>query len=154
MSAITPEACAKHIASLLGMSVTAKKGAATDLKGPLAAGLVDDEQKKLCCVMQFDLPSAGSTGAALSRIPSGAVQDGIKKGVLEPGLMENFQEIANVLTVLTTTGVGRRTILRKVCQGPDAASPEVTEFLKTAKTKIYMQISVPGYPSGSFAIIY
>jgi hypothetical protein len=148
MSAITPEAAAKHIGALLGMNVTIKKAAPTDLKGATAVGLVDDEEKALCCVVQCDLAAAGSTGAGLSRIPAGAVQDCLKKGTLEPGLMENFHEIVNVLTVLTTAELGRRTILRNVTQGKDATAPDVAGFVAKAKTKIFMQVTVPGYPPG------
>jgi hypothetical protein len=153
MSAITPEATAKHIGALLGMNVVGKKAAPTDLKGALAVGIVEDEAKALCCVVQGDLPAAGSTGAALSRIPAGAVTDSLKKGTLEDGLMENFHEVVNVLTVLTTAQLGRRTILRSTLQGKAATDAAVTEFVSKAKTKIYVHLTVPGYAGGVLAFI-
>lgn len=152
MSAITPDGAAKHIGSLLGMPVVVKKGAPADLKGPLAVALINDEQNQLVCVIQFDMASAGSAGAALSRIPAGAVQDAMKKGTLEPGLMENFHEIVNLLTVLTTGALGKRTILGAVAQGKDATPAAAQAFVTKAKNKSFMQLVVPGYPTGTFAL--
>lgn len=149
MTAITPEAAAKHVAALVGMSVSAKKAMPTDLKGPQVLALIDDEAKQLVCILQFDFNAAGSLGASLSRIPAGAVQELAKKGgVLDASLEENFHEIANVLTVLTTQAVGRRTILRGLKQGKDVSAPELQSFITKSKNKTFMKFDVQGYPGG------
>ena len=111
MTDITPDAVCKHLASLLGVPVKLTAAKPTDLKGPVAIATMHDEAGSLCYLMHCDLAGAASTGAALSRIPMGAVQDAIKKGVIEEGLLENFREVANIMTVLTTAAAGKRTIL-------------------------------------------
>lgn len=149
MTAITPDAAAKHIGALLGIAVSAKKAAPADLKGPRVVAQIRDEEKNLVCIILFDLGAAGSTGAALSRIPQGAVQDSIKRGVLEEGLFDNAHEIANVLTVLTTQALGRRSILQSIKQSKDAAADKDAQtFISAAKNTIFMQLTVPGYPGG------
>jgi hypothetical protein len=149
MTAITPEAAAKHVAALVGINVTAKKAMPTDLKGPQVLAMVDDEEKKLVCVIQFDFNAAGSLGAALSRIPAGSIQDLARKGgVLDENLEGNFHEIANVLTVLTTAAIGRRTILRGLKQGKAVTEPEAQGFISKAKNKTFMKFDVQGYPGG------
>lgn len=153
MSAITSEGAAKHIAALLGVGVTAKKGQPADLKGPLVVGVVQDEQGELVCLMQFDLNAAGSVGAALSRIPAGAVQDSVRRGALDESLLGNFHEVANVLTVLTTAAIERRTILRGVKQGKEASDPDFVAFASKAKAKLVGQLAIQGYPAGNFGFL-
>lgn len=154
MSAITTEAVAKHIASLLGLNVVAKKGQAADLKGNPVIGIIEDEANALVCLLQFDLAGAGSVGAALSRVPSGAVQDDLRRGALDESLLANFHEVANVLTVLTTAAIGRRTILRGIKHGKDALTADHKTFISKAANKLYGQLSIQGYPNGNFAFFY
>lgn len=154
MNAITPEATAKHIAALVGVHVTAKKALPTDLKGPQVLALIDDENKQLSCILQCDFNAAGSMGAALSRIPPGTIQELLRKGgVLDEGLEGNFHEIANVLTVLTTAALGKRTILRGLKQGKAVSEPDLQGFLGKSKNKTFMKVDVQGYPGGVFAFV-
>lgn len=153
MSAITVEGTAKHIAALMGLTVTAKKGQPADLKGPTAVGVVVDEAGETVCLIQFDMASAASVGAALSRVPAGAAQDAIRRNNMDEVLMGNFHEVINVLTVLTTAAVGRRTILKHTKQGKEAQDPALTAFAAAAKTKIHGQLTVQGYPGGHFAFV-
>lgn len=153
MSAITVEGAAKHIAALMGLTVTAKKGQATDVKGATAVGVVDDEAGQLVCLIQCDLAVAASIGAALSRIPAGAAQDAIRRSAMDDAILGNFHEVMNVLTVLTTAAVGRRTILRSVKQGKEALDPTLTAFAAAAKTKVFGQLTIQGYPGGFFGFL-
>lgn len=151
-SAITPDAVAKHLAALLGVNVTAKKGQPADLKGTPVVCIVDDAAGELACLIHFDVAGAASTGAALSRIPAGAVKDALRNG-LDEGLLANFQEIANVLTVLTTAALGNRSVLRGVKQGKDSEDPKLRAFASGCKTRIHVQLSVSGYSDGNCAFL-
>lgn len=151
---ITPEAVSKHVQALLGMSVTVKKLPSQELKGPQVFAKIHDEAGALVCVILTDIAASGSSGAALSRIPAGAVQDLIRKGqLLDEDLLANYHEVANVLTVLTTAALGRRTILRTVEQTKTALAPELQEFVKAAKQKYYLQLAAQGYPAGGMNIL-
>jgi hypothetical protein len=153
--AITPEAISKHIHALLQTNVGAKKLPSQELKGPRVYGSVLDEAGTLVAVVVADISAAGSTGAALSKIPPGAVQDLVRKGEnLDEDLLANYHEVVNVLTVLTTAALGRRTILKTVEQARGDAPAPVRELIKTAKNKLFLQITVQGYPNGGINIYH
>lgn len=150
---ITPEAVTKHVHALLQTNVTVKKLPSQDLKGPQTFGRIFDEAGGLVCVVVGDISASGSTGAALSKIPAGAVQDLVRRGkVLDEDLMANYHEIVNVLTVLTTAALGRRTILRGVDQTTGALPDDVQKVIKEAKQKVFLQVAVQAYPAGGINI--
>lgn len=148
MNNITPDTVSKHLGSLLGMPVKGAVAKPTDLKGAAVVATVKDEAGNLCCLMHCDVAAAASTGAALSRIPMGMVQEAVKKGKVEDGLLDNYKEIANILTVLTTAALDTRTILDQVVQGPEAKAADIEKFLKAAKKKYYAKLTIQGYPDG------
>lgn len=148
--AITPEAVTKHIVALVATNTTVKKLPTQDIKGNQVFSLVHDEAGALVCVILCDIACAGSTGAALSKIPAGAVQDLVRKSaLLDEDLLANFHEVANVMTVLTTAALGRRTILRNVGQAKGPLDPAVDKLMKGAKTKVFLQVAIQGYPAGA-----
>jgi hypothetical protein len=152
---IKPDTIAKHIHALLQTNVTAKEMKAQDVKPPLVFGKIVDETGALVCVVVADIGCAGSAGAALSKIPPGAVSDLVRKNSpLDEDLLANFHEVVNVLTVLTTGALGRRTILRSVEQTPKLVEPELVAFVKNAKNKLAYQIAVQGYPAGALNIYH
>jgi hypothetical protein len=153
--AITPEGISKHIHALLQTNVTAKKLPNQELKGPRVYATIHDETGTLVSVVVADVAAAGSTGAALSKIPPGAVQDLVRKGEqLDEDLLANYHEIANVLTVLTTAAVGRRTILRNVEQAKGDPPVPLKELIKNAKNKLFLQVTVQGYPAGGMNVYH
>jgi len=150
---ITPELVAKHVQALLGINVTVKKLPTQELKSPQVFGTIHDEAGALVSVVLADIAAAGSTGAGLSRIPAGAVQDIMRRGhLLDEDLLANYHEVVNVLTVLTTAALGRRTILRTVDQTKTALDPAIGELVKNAKQKAFLQVAVQGYPAGGMNI--
>jgi len=153
-NAINPEVVAKHITALVGVTVTAKKGLPTDLKGKTVVCVIDNEATELACLILFDFAAAGGAGAALSRIPPAVVKDATVRNTLDENLLENFHEIANVLTVLTTAALGQRSILRGVKQGKDSEEPGLKAFIAKATTKICIQLAIQGYPSGHCAFLF
>lgn len=147
--AITPQNVSKHIHALVQMNVNAKTLPSQELKGPRVYATINDEAGELVCVLVADVGAAGSTGASLSRIPAGAVQDLVRKGQeLDDDLLANYHEIANVLTVLTTAAVGRRTILRKVEQSKGEPPEPLRALIKSAKNKVFLNVTLQGYPPG------
>ncbi len=150
---ITPEGVTKHVHSLLGTHVTVKKLPAQELKAPQVYADIVDEAGALVCVILADMAAAGSMGAALSKIPAGAVQDLMRRGqLLDEDLLGNYHEVANVLTVLTTGAIGRRTILRDIKQTKTGVEGPTQDLTKKAKTKVCLQVTVQGYPAGGMNI--
>jgi hypothetical protein len=153
--AITPEGVTKHIHALLQTNVNAKKLPNQELKGNRVYATINDEAGTLVCTLVADVGAAGSTGAALPKIPPGAVQDLVRKGEpLDEDLLANYHEIANVLTVLTTAAVGRRTILRTVEQAKGDPPAPLRDLIKNAKNKLFLQVTVQGYPAGGLNVYH
>ena len=149
LQAFTPEAVTKHVHALLATNVTVKKLPPQEIKGAQVYAAIYDEPGALVCVLATDMACAGSTGAALSKIPPGAIQDLIRKGeLLDEDVLANYYEVANVLTVLTTAAMGRRTILKTVNQYKKAPEEPLIEMMKKAPTKLCLQVAVQGYPTG------
>ncbi len=152
---ITPESISKHINALVQANVVAKKLASQELKGQRVYASVFDESGALVCVMVADTAAAGSTGAALSKIPPGAVQDLVRKAQpLDEDTLANYHEVANVLTVLTTAALGRRTILRGLVQTAGEPEATVKTFLTSAKNALFYQVAVQGYPPGGLNVYF
>jgi hypothetical protein len=152
---ITPETVSKHIHALVQTQVVTKKLPAQELKGQRVYASIFDEAGALVCVLVADTAAAGSTGAALSKIPPGAVQDLVRKAQpLDEDTLANYHEVANVLTVLTTAALGRRTILRGVTQTPGEPDAAVGGLLKSAAHKLFFQVAVQGYPAGGLNVYH
>jgi hypothetical protein len=152
---ITTEEISKHVHALLQTNVTAKKLPNQELKGARVAASIVDEAGTLVAAVLADVAAAGSVGAALSKIPPGAVQDLVRKGEqLDEDLLANYHEVANVLTVLTTSALGRRTILKTVEQMRGDPPAPVRELMKTAKNKLFLQLAVQGYTAGGMNLYY
>jgi hypothetical protein len=146
---LTVDSIAKHVQGLLGTQVHVKKLPAQELKGPLVVGLIHDEADRLVCTIVADLAAAGSCAAALSRVPAGVIQDLVRKSApLDEVLMGNYHEVVNVLTVLTTAALGRRTVLRSVEQSASSAHATEQALIKEAAVKMFLQVAVHGYAPG------
>ena len=153
LQAFTPEAVTKHVHALLATNVTVKKLPAQEIKGAQVYASIHDEAGELVCVIATDMACAGSTGAALSKIPPGAIQDLVRKGeLLDEDVLANYYEVANVLTVLTTAAMGRRTILKAVTQSKKPPEAPMLDMMKKAPTKVSLQIAVQGYPAGAMIV--
>ncbi|MDB4987881.1 MAG: hypothetical protein JWN04_3059 [Myxococcaceae bacterium] len=147
---ITPAAISKHAQALLQTPVVVKKLPTGELKSPLVIGTIQDDAGALVCAVVAELACAGSAGAALSKIPAGAVQDLLRRSLLlDEDLLANYHEVVNVLTVLTTAALGRRTVLRAVEQTKGTPDEAVQTLMKEARTKLYLSVSVQGYPAGA-----
>ncbi|HEY6878052.1 MAG TPA: hypothetical protein VI299_08525 [Polyangiales bacterium] len=123
------------------------------MKGPLVRAEITDGEGTLVCVLLADNAAAGALGAALSKIPPGAVQDIVRRAQpLDDDLLANYHEVVNVLTVLTTMTLARRTILRGVKQGGQTLLTE--DFVVRAPHKAYFQVAVQAYPAGAIAFFH
>lgn len=150
---LQPEFISKHIHALLQTPVTVQKAAGPDLRGLLSRAEIVDDKGALSCVLLADTAAAGSTGAALTRIPPGAVLELVRRAQsLDEDMLANFHEVANVLTVLTTALLARRTILRGVTQGPRVTSNE--DWVRRAMHKVFFRVSVQSYPAGVIGFFY
>ena len=97
------------------------------------------------------MAAAGYLGAALSLLPKPVADEAIKKGTLDAGLLENFQEVANICSSLFTEYVGNRVYLKTVIAKVVSPPADYKMFLQSA-LRTDLMIEVPSYGSGPVSI--
>ena len=141
---------AQHVAtlltSLLGDKVTAKaRKEALDLESAgVKASYIDGNgapKKILFC----DLPFANGMGAALTRIPSGAVTDANKAGEVPENIYENLYEVLNICVNLFPTDPETHVVLGEVYK-PERNSEELLD--NSMESVVSFDVEVPRYGAG------
>ncbi len=114
---------------------------------PCAAAIYVDNQDQPVGLMLCTLAAAAYLGAALSLLPKSVADDCVKKAALDPLLLENFQEVANICASMFTEHIGARAHLKSIVAKLTAPPPEFKAFLQTAlRTDVTLEI--PGYGPG------
>lgn len=114
---------------------------------PCAAAIYVDNQDQPVGLMFCTLGAAAYLGAALSLLPKSVADECIKKITLDPSLLENFQEVANICSSIFTEYVGARVHLKTIVAKLTAPPPELKAFLQTA-VRTDVTLEVPGYGPG------
>ena len=110
-----------------------------------------DNQDQVVGLLVCSMAAAGYLGAALSLLPKSVADESIKKGNLDEGLLENFQEVANICSSLFTEHVGTRVHLKTVVPKAVAFPPESKAFAQSA-LRTDITIEVTSYGSGPISI--
>ena len=118
---------------------------------PCAAAVYIDNQDQPVGLLICTLAAAGYLGAALSLLPKSVADDCIKKAVLDPALLENFQEVANICSSLFTEHIGTRVHLKTTVAKLTAPPPEFKAFLQSA-VRTDVTLEIPGYGPGFISI--
>jgi hypothetical protein len=116
-----------------------------------ALAMYVDNQDQMVGMLVCSLAAAGYLGAALSLLPKPVADESIRKGALDEGLLENFQEVANICSSLFTEHVGTRVHLKTVVPKVAAMPAEHKAFLQTA-VRTDVIIDVPSYGPGPVSI--
>ncbi|MFO0593300.1 MAG: hypothetical protein U0441_37510 [Polyangiaceae bacterium] len=140
---------------LLGRNVNAKES-----KTPLATGAgfkgvvteLVNADGATAAVLVVDLPFASHSGAAMTMLAPGASADSIKAGILTDVLLENYAEVANVMTALYRP-YGKRMIRGRVFANGEKVIPPIAAFMVGHKQHIYADIEVTGYGAGRIALL-
>jgi len=152
------DAIAGFFAALLGRPVTVAKDASPAPRGyPTAGAIYASGDGETGAILACDLVAAASLGAALSRMPPGRVDDAIRAGQLDELLLDNFHEIANVITRLFNPPAMQAVrptplVLATVYAGPDAAAS--LGMLAKARTRVDASLIVQGYRAGRVTLAY
>lgn len=140
---------------LLGRPVNVKES-----KTPLATGagfkgviteLVNSDGAT-AAVIVADLPFASHSGAAMTMMAPAGSTDAVKAGILTDVLLENYAEVANVMTALYRP-YGKRMIRGRVFANGEKVIPPITAFMVGHKQHIYADVEVTGYGSGRVALL-
>ena len=110
-----------------------------------------DNQDQIVGLLICSLAAAGYLGAALSLLPKPVADESVRKGALDEGLLENFQEVANICSSLFTEQVGTRVHLKTVVPKAVVIPPDYKAFVQSAlRTDVI--IDVPSYGPGPVSI--
>lgn len=90
------------------------------------------------------------SAAALATIPVAVAQDGIRKKKLDEGLMENFHEIANILSGVFQES--ERVILGKIVPPADL-SEGFAALLSKPRVRADFDVELPGYGNGKLGVL-
>ncbi|MDA8196393.1 MAG: hypothetical protein M0019_04145 [Actinomycetota bacterium] len=147
-----PDEVEETLGMLVGKSVTTKRIASPQVasfKGSVSIYTFDDEA--VGAVIFCELGLTNSLGAAMVMIPAGAAEDATDEGEIPNNLLENFKEVANVLTAVMNDKRthAKRVKLSKVLVAPDALDDETLSLLKSPARVGAFDVFIPGgYPGG------
>lgn len=157
MSDVIPKATdvATLMKDMLGRGVTAKES-----KVPLAVngtwkGVVTEfmtPEGALGSLLVVDLPFACHSGAALTLVPPAAASDSVKGGSISEALLENYYEVANILTALYRP-YGRRLIRGRLFTKAGDLPPNVKNILAGHSKHLYVDVDMQGYGAGRMALL-
>ncbi len=101
-------------------------------------------------VMHFDLKLACSAGAALALIPAGIAREGVTKGVVPEGILDNTKEVINVARTLIGGGAQLKRIDLAL---PTPIPPELDALMKKPVARADLNVEIQGYDAGRLTIL-
>jgi len=146
-------AVARTLTGILGKQVTVIKAPSPmnlKLKAPRVYGVYRDREKPITCVCVCDLPLSAYAGGAMLTFPACTINDSLKAGNLEEGLLETMQEILNICAQFFND-YGRQ-VFRELHTNPDGLSDDVGQVLSAPAARIDLSIAIAGYGSGQMAV--
>lgn len=147
-----PEFLRDHLTNLIGKNAVVKEREPIDVNDPDAVmytvTLVDPDEAA-AGIMLADLAFASYAGACLVLIPKGAADDAVEAGELSESLLDNFSEVANVMTGLLNGPITSHLKVGGVSAGVDEATKSLV--LRAAGRKFF-DIDIPEYGAGVLAM--
>lgn len=140
---------------LLGRAVNVKDSRTPLSTGPGFKGVVAEllnADGATSAILVVDLAFACHSAAAMTMMPPSASADALKAGILTDTLLENYFEVANVLTALYRP-YGKRMIRGRMFANGEKPAPPVASFMAGHKQHFYADVEVTGYGSGRVALL-
>jgi len=149
----TTAVVARILTGVLGKQVTATKAPVPmnmKIKAPRVFGVYRDREKPITCVCVCDLPLSAYAGGAMLTFPACTINDSLKAGNLEEGLLDTMQEILNICAQFFND-YGRQ-VFREIHTGPEKLPEDVGPALNAPAARIDLSIAIAGYGSGQMAV--
>ena len=148
-------AVARILTGILGKQVTVTKAPSPmnlKLKAPRVFGVYQDREKPITCVCVCDLPLSAYAGGAMLTFPACTINDSLKAGNLEEGLLDTMQEILNICAQFFND-YGRQAF-RELHTKPEGLSEDANQALTAPAARIDFSIAIAGYGSGQMAVFF
>lgn len=100
-----------------------------------------------------DVAAAAYLGAALSLIGPAVAAEAHKTGRLSEGLLENLREVVNVGASLFNVSGGGHVRFKDLLVPPGALAPEIVSLVNSKKSRLDLDITVPGYGAGKLSFV-
>lgn len=151
----SPDSIRVILADLLGRTLTVSKGDPIALERDTPAVIADfvSDDGPLAVMCLADLRLANSLGAALTMVPPSAVDEAVKKWQIDETCIENFQEVANIMTRLFNSDDTPHLRFRQVHKLPVDLPDEASGLLKQPLARRNLDVNVEDYGSGKLAVI-
>lgn len=140
---------------LLGRPVNAKESKTPLSTGPGFKGVIVElvnADLVTSSILVADLALVCHSAAAMTLMPPGDSASALKAGTLTDALLENYNEVANVLTALYRP-YGKRMIRGQLFANGAKVTPPIASFMAGHKQHFYADIEVTGYGTGRFALL-
>lgn len=143
---------ARLLTGVLGKQVTVTKAPPMNLKvkAPRIYGVYRDREKPITCVCVCDLPLSAYAGGAMLTFPACAINDSLRAGTLEEGLLETMQEVLNICAQLFND-YGRQAF-QQLYTSADGLSEDAGQVLNSPAARLDLAISITGYGAGQMAV--
>ncbi len=102
---------------------------------------------------ETDLPFIVTVGAALSMIPGGVAAEAVRAGRPTDTIEENWAEVMNICSSLWNALHAAHVTLGEHYIPPRKPPPDFALAVRQSKTRIDMELTVPGYPTGRLSLL-
>ena len=110
-----------------------------------------DAKRKPCVFAISDLALTCRAAAALTRIPTGVAEEGVRTAA-SPILLENYAEVMNVMARLLTRAEGPLVRLERTSYHRDKVPPEFMRLQGLARNVVGWNIKIDGYGGGRLTL--
>lgn len=144
----------KLIRDLLGKPVRLTKGAAYEpgFSKPATIAVYADADGKRVGALVCSVATAAYLGAALTLTPTDVAQAAARTGTLDPMLLENFHEVANVCSQIFAAGASTRVTLSSVVAKAMTNPADLKPLLEKPTFRVDYTLDVPGYGNGPLSL--
>jgi len=152
---MSDEDLAELVGSLTGKDVKVARGPVLEPSPalPVVVSTYTDEDGALGALLLADIAASAGMAAALTLMPAGSVTEAMRFGQLDEALLENWGEIANIVTQLVRVPGFPKFKLSGSVQSSTGLTPPVESLLATARYRVGWTVQVPQYANGRMSLV-
>lgn len=140
------------LSGIVGHKVTAVKSPPMNLalKTPKTYGLYRDSGTGAACLCILDMPFCAYTGGAMLAFPLCAIQDALKTGSLEEGMLDSVREIMNICARMFRTG---HQVFQDIYTDAKALPEDGALALRAQAWRVDLKATVDNYGAGQMTVM-